>query len=64
MQVCNKKIFSSKVNKVQYLHIVIRKLYYIFFQVFDKWAVIADKHNLREHKPNKYILKREKHGQY
>lgn len=32
-----------------YLHIEIGKFHNIFFQVYNKWAVVADKHNLHHH---------------
>ena len=33
-------------NGFNYLHIKICELHYILLQVFNEWAVIADKHNL------------------
>ena len=32
-----------------YLHVEIRELYNILFQVFNKGAVIANEHNLQKH---------------
>lgn len=40
-------------NWFDYLHIELCKLYNVFFQVLNKWTVIAYKHNLQGHKKRK-----------